>query len=86
MVIEKGCRVVRPPSVTKGKQLSKEDVLTGRKIAGVRIHVERAIRRLREFKFLSPTACIHNSMIHCVDDAFSLVCGLVNLQSSLTRC
>jgi hypothetical protein len=86
MVLEKGCEVVRPPSVSEGKQLSKEQVLTGRKIAGVRIHVERAIRRIREFKFLAPHACIHNSLVSCADDAIFLVCGLINMQSCLTRC
>ena len=86
MLLEKGCDIVRPPSVSEGKQLSKEQVLTGRKIAGVRIHVERAIRRIREFKFLGPHACIQHSLIKYADAAMSLVCGLINLQSCLTRC
>ena len=86
MLLEKGCDIVRPPSVSEGKQLSKEQVLTGRKIAGVRIHVERAIRRIREFKFLGPHACIQHSLIKYADDAMSLVCVLINLQSYLTRC
>ncbi len=86
MVSAKGCEIVRPPSVSDGKQLSKEQVITGRKIAGARIHVERAIRRIREFKFLAPHAGIQHSLIQCADDAISIVCGLTNLQSCLTRC
>lgn len=86
MVLQKGCVIVRPPSVNDGKQLTKQQVLTGRKIAGVRIHVERAIRRIREFKFLAPHACVQHSLVHNVDDAISLVCGLINLQSCLIRC
>jgi hypothetical protein len=70
MVLEKGCEVVRPPSVSEGKQLSKEQVVNGRKIAGVRIHVEQAIRRIRELKFLAPHACIHSSLVSFADDAF----------------
>lgn len=86
MVLQKGCVIVRPPSVSDGKQLTKQQVLNGRKIAGVRIHVERAIRRIREFKFLAPHACVQHSLVHNVDDAISLVCGLINLQSCLIRC
>ena len=86
MVLQKGCVIVRPPSVSDGKQLTKQQVLTGRKIAGVRFHVERAIRRIREFKFLAPHACVQHSLVHNVDDAISLVCGLINLQSCLIRC
>lgn len=86
MVLQKGCVIVRPPSVSDGKQLTKQQVLTGRKIAGVRIHVECAIRRIREFKFLAPHACVQHSLVHNVDNAISLVCGLINLQSCLIRC
>lgn len=57
IILDKGCEIVRPPSVFNSKQLSKEKVITGKKIAGVRIHVERAIRRIRKFKFLAPHAC-----------------------------
>ena len=44
MVLSKGCSLVRPLNVLEEKKLSKQQFLTGRKIAGVRIHVERAIR------------------------------------------
>jgi hypothetical protein len=44
------------PAFTKSKpQLSAEDVTLTRRIARVRIHVERAIRRLKVFKMLSGT-------------------------------
>jgi hypothetical protein len=44
------------PAFTKNKpQLSAEDVTLTRRIARVRIHVERAIRRLKVFKILSGT-------------------------------
>ena len=86
IILAKSCEILRPPSVSNSKQLSKEQVITGRKIAGVRIHVERAIRRIREFKFLSPHACIQHSLIQCADDAIFVVCGIINLQTCLTKC
>ena len=54
-------------------------------MAGLRIHVERAIRRIREFKYLAPHACTDTHLIDTVDDAVNLVCGLVNLQGSLIK-
>ncbi|CAC5397117.1 unnamed protein product [Mytilus coruscus] len=44
------------PALTKNKpQLSVEDMTTRRRIARVRIHVERVFRRLKVFKILSGT-------------------------------
>lgn len=86
MVLERRARLVRPPSVSEEKQLSKDQVLTGRRIAGVRIHVERAIRRICEFRFIGPHAHLHRSLIKHADDVCFLLCGLGNLQSCLIRC
>lgn len=84
-VYAKKSKLVRPPSVVTGKKLSKSEVLEGRKIAGLRIHVERAIRRIREFSFCSPHACLYHSLIPYADHAMYVACGLVNLQYSLIR-
>ncbi|KAF2884454.1 hypothetical protein ILUMI_21720 [Ignelater luminosus] len=52
--IKKECKPIRSPSVEKDKKLSKEEVLETKKIASLRIHIERTIRRIRKFKFLKP--------------------------------
>jgi hypothetical protein len=85
LVLAKGAQLVRPPSVKTGVKSTKAQVLLGRKVAGLRIHVERAIRRVREFKYLAPHACTDTHLIDTVDDAVNLVCGLVNLQGSLIK-
>jgi hypothetical protein len=62
IILAKSCEILRPPSVSNSKQLSKEQVITGRKIAGVRIHVERAIRRIREF-LIPFSICLYSTFL-----------------------
>ena len=85
MVVDKKCVLVRPCSVSDGEKLVKKDVLSSRKIAALRIHVERLIRRIRELLFLSSHACINMNLIKHVDDDMSVACGLVNLQPPLIK-
>lgn len=75
------------PAFTKCKpQLSAEDVTTTRRIARVRVHVERAIRRLKVFKIgktLSSTVPV--SSLKNFDDILIVCAALVNLRSDLLR-
>ena len=57
------CTLNMPP-FTKGNHLSKKETTKTRRIARARIHVERAIRRLKNFKIL---------------------CGVIHLNTQLTR-
>ncbi|KAL0895461.1 hypothetical protein ABMA27_011581 [Loxostege sticticalis] len=66
IVENKGCKLIRPPSVKTG---------------AVRIHVERSIGRLRSFKMLAPHACVNVKMLPVFDDIVYVACGLVNLQA-----
>ncbi|KAJ8674902.1 hypothetical protein QAD02_019542 [Eretmocerus hayati] len=81
----KNIKLVRPPSVFEATQPTKEEVLETRRIAALRIHVERLIRRLREFKILEPHSCLDLNIAPLIDDIVHLVCGLINLQSPLIR-
>lgn len=78
-----GCHLVRPPSVSTSKASTKEEVIETKRIAALRIHVERVIGRIREFKLTSPHACIDTKVIDMLDDVVIISCGLVNLQSKL---
>ncbi|XP_076088940.1 uncharacterized protein LOC143059345 [Mytilus galloprovincialis] len=72
------------PAFTKCKpQLSNEDLTTTRRIARVRIHVERAIRKLKVFKILSSTVPV--SSLKNFDDILLVWSALVNLKSDLIR-
>ena len=71
------------PAFTKGHKdriLPEESVTETRRIANVRIHVERAIRRLKCFKIL---ANIIPGRVKHVDDILMVCAGLCNLQPCL---
>jgi len=44
----KGCILIRPLSILSNLKLTKNEMLETRRIASLRIHVERVIRRIRE--------------------------------------
>lgn len=78
------------PAFTKGKeQLSGEEVTLSRKMSRVRIHVERTIQRLKNFRIFStvlPISTIRRSHddTFCSLDNILIVCSaLVNLQTPL---
>jgi hypothetical protein len=48
-----GLKLNIPPFATQGKQMSKSDAIFTKKIAKHRVHVERAIERIKRFKILS---------------------------------
>lgn len=83
VLLKKDCKLVRPPSVGKDEVLSMESTIEAKQIASLRAHVERAIRRIREFSFLAPHACTHHQMIRYLDDATTVACALINLQGPL---
>ncbi|GBO98519.1 hypothetical protein EVAR_111_1 [Eumeta japonica] len=82
---KEGVQLVRPPNVTTGAKLSKSEVRETKQIASLRIHVERVIRRLREFNMLKPHACVNHNLVKVLDDVITIACGLVNIQDSLIK-
>lgn len=79
----KRCILIRPPSVSSNSKPTKDEVMETRRIASLRIHVERVIRRIREFHILKPHSTIHHNMLHLVDDMIVVAVGLINLQPPL---
>lgn len=81
LIIKKGCTLVRPPSVSGSEKQSKSEVLETKRIASLRIHIERVINRIREYALLSPHAALSLSFLRCIDDVAAIVGALINLQT-----
>ncbi|KAJ8938666.1 hypothetical protein NQ314_011405 [Rhamnusium bicolor] len=80
---KKGCTLVRPPSVSNNEKMTKKDVLFTKRIASVRIHIERVIKRIRDFQLLSPHAVIGTEMVQKLNTAMKIACAIINLQQPI---
>ncbi|GBN71852.1 hypothetical protein AVEN_224915-1 [Araneus ventricosus] len=85
LLMQKGSELVRPPSVSSASISSKADVKLSKRIASLRIHVERVIGRLREFRMLAPHSCLDNHLIRYLDYIIIIACGLINMQEHLIK-
>ncbi|XP_040074605.1 uncharacterized protein LOC120846794 [Ixodes scapularis] len=73
------------PSFTKGKQLAARDVVVSRRLAKLRIHVERSIRRMKCFRILNHVPSSYLAKQNKIDDILVTVAGLCNLQPALIK-
>ncbi|KAL9958144.1 hypothetical protein ACROYT_G035117 [Oculina patagonica] len=71
------------PPLCKGKQLSKKAVKSTRAIASVRIHVERAIERLKDFRILQGNFLL--PMLPIADNILNVCAALCNLLAPLAK-
>ena len=82
---DRRCSLVRPPSVRADTALTQEDVIQMRTVAGLRIHVERVIGRLRVFRALDIHARFPLAMVDLLDDAVTIGCALINLHERIVK-
>ena len=78
---EKGATLNIPPFMEGRKQLSREDVQRGRTISSLRIHMERAIGRIKNYRILSGNFPI--SLIRIANQIVSVCAWLTNFQPAL---
>lgn len=85
LLLQKGFSLVRPPSVSAKSNLTKVEARKTKEIASLRIHIERVIRRLREFSMLKGHSVVNTNLIKFLDDCIIIACALINLQDSLIK-
>lgn len=85
VLAKKQCTLIRPPSVGTGQRMSSVEAKENKRIAALRIHIERVIRRLREFSMLRPHACVNHQLIEHLDFIVIIACGIVNTQGPLIK-
>lgn len=83
ILLQHNCKLIRPPSVCANEKLSKDEARTAKQIAALRIHVERVIRRIREFEFLHMHACINRNYFRLINSIIVISCALINLQEPI---
>lgn len=80
---KKNCTLVRPPSVTSDSKMTEDEVVLTKRIASVRIHIERVIKRIRDFKLLSPHSTVNSELVQKIDSAIEVACAIINLQKPI---
>lgn len=83
MLLQKNCILIRPASVGVNDQSTAKDVKESRQIASIRIHIERIIRRVREFHILHPHACTNHHLVHLMSHFALIACGIINFQKAI---
>lgn len=82
-LMQKKCKLIRQPSVEASTKITKDDVILTRRIASLRIHIERLIRRIGEFYVLGPHATTDTRMVNKLDSVMIIACAIINLQSPI---
>ena len=83
VLAEKGVQLNIPPFMKGREQLTTEDVKRGQNIASLRIHVEGAISRIKNYTILKGTLPI--TMIRIANQIVSICAWLTNFQPALVR-
>ncbi|KAJ8281095.1 hypothetical protein GJAV_G00063440 [Gymnothorax javanicus] len=81
LLLERRVKLVLPAFTKRGMQLSEEDTTNTRRIANVRVHVERVIRRLKNFRIISQMVPI--SLAPKLDKILRVCAALSNLRGDI---
>ena len=76
-----GVRLNVPPLVCSKQQMPMKDVVVTKKIAQLRVHVERAIGRVKKYRILQ--GVIPSAMWYSLNEVIYVCCMLTNLSPPL---
>ena len=78
-------KLLRPLSKLPGEIMSNENVIKTKRIASLRIHLERSIGRIRTFSILKPHSVLPSSAFTNIDDFLIIAASLSNIQTNLIK-
>jgi DDE superfamily endonuclease len=78
-----GIKLYRPPFLRGKKQFSAAECEETQRIAAARVHVERAIQRMKNYKLLS--TIIRSHFFGVLDHIFVVISALVNLEAPILK-
>lgn len=76
-----GCEVVMPSFLSSKRQFSKNDLQESKKLHNLRVHVERAIRRVKEFHYFDRV--IPLTVAGSINQIWTVACLITNFQGPL---
>lgn len=82
-LLHRYCRLVIPPGKRAKSQMTESECLKTKTIANLRIHIERAINRIKYFRILKSVLPI--SMLQHVDDIVKSCAAICNLKPALIQ-
>ena len=84
VLIPLGVKLNIPPFLGERGQMEGSEVVETQQIASLRIHIERAIRRVKEFDMLS--GVMPASVAASANQIWTVCCLLTNFQNPLISC
>ncbi|XP_064479804.1 uncharacterized protein LOC135393252 [Ornithodoros turicata] len=81
LCLNRNIAMVRPPFLRKKKLLPKHDAERSQSIAAARVHVERAIQRMKLYKIF--TCRMRTEVFPYIDDILRVIGGIVNLSKPI---
>ncbi|XP_065654460.1 uncharacterized protein LOC136081105 [Hydra vulgaris] len=83
LFLSRQVKAVIPPFLRSKRQFTPSEVYHCKRIARARIHIERVIGRLKEFRLLKNTLPI--TLVSLIDDIWIIAAAIVNLQPPLVK-
>lgn len=80
---EIGCQLIIPPFLKGRKKFTKMEVRSTRSIAAARVHVERTIGRMKNYRILQKV--IPKTMVSIVSQTTFVIAMLVNFQENIVK-
>ena len=83
LFLQKQVKCELPPFLRSKRKFTRSEVYHGKRVARARIHIERVMGRLKEFRLLEHSLPIN--MIDMCDHIWTIAAAIVNLQPPLVK-